>query len=245
MQKGTGLEVEAPVGAALGDVELAQRLHRRGRLTGRSAKRAEVMLTEQVTCSRLHGRAIQRAKDPAAAPRFQRRAHGRLQQQVSIAPAASAVAGVKTCAHLVTPLHRHLRAQVAVGAAHPGESVPLDRSIQVHHLVESVHAGIGTAGADGGHGLVGKGAERLLQPILHRLAIWLGLPAVEGPAVVGDAERQALGVILHGWRYRLLGKPAFSPSLPAKREPALSAPRWPVSRPRPEDHARLPGHRSA
>jgi len=115
----------------------------------------------------------------------------------------------------------------------------------MHHLHQTVHTGIGAAGADRRHGLVGKGAERLFQPILHRLTVRLRLPAVERAAVIRDAESQALGVILHSGRCRLLAKPTFSSSLPADRGPDPSEPRWHASRPRPADLARLRSHRSA
>ena len=55
-----------------------------------------------------------------------------------------------------------------------------------------VHAGVGAAGADGAHRgarTVGEAGQRLFEPVLHRHAAGLALPAVVGAAAVADAER--------------------------------------------------------
>jgi hypothetical protein len=79
----------------------------------------------------------------------------------------------------------------AVGAAHPAEGVTFDRRVEVHHLVEGMHAGVGAAGAHRLHRLVGEGGQRRLERVLHRAPARLALPAAVGAAAVADPEGQA------------------------------------------------------
>ncbi|MCY1246334.1 hypothetical protein D9M72_595610 [compost metagenome] len=96
--------------------------------------------------------------------------------------------------HRVRPLHRDVVGQVAVGAAHPGERVAFDVGVEVHHLHQPVHAGIGAAGAQradpAAGGQAGELREGGFELVLHRAARALALPALVCLAVVADAECQ-------------------------------------------------------
>ncbi|MDT4869042.1 hypothetical protein FQZ97_1040500 [compost metagenome] len=148
------------------------------------------MLAHQVRRGRLHGRRVERAEHPADAPRLDAGAHRRLEQHVRIAARLGAVARMEGVGHRLRPLHGDVRRQEGVGAAHPGEGAAFDLGVEVHHLHEAVHAGVGAACAEGGDGFVSEGLEGRLQLVLHRLARSLALPAFVMPAVVANAEGQ-------------------------------------------------------
>jgi len=95
---------------------------------------------------------------------------------------------VKFGRHRLRPLHGDVRRQVAVGAAYPGEGLAPQVGIEVHHLHQAMHAGVGAAGAQGGDRDGGKLAERRFQPVLDGLARGLALPALVGGAEVAQAE---------------------------------------------------------
>ena len=52
--------------------------------------------------------------------------------------------------------------------------------IEMRHLAQGMHAGIGAAGAGDGDALAGEFFDRLFQRALHRRAIVLALPADKG-----------------------------------------------------------------
>ena len=137
-------------------VDRAQRLHRARGLAFAGAKRAEVVLADQHAGSAAHGIDLQRVEHPAHQAGLERRPHRRLQQHVAVAPATCLVARMEVRRHRLAPLHRDVARQVAVGAAHPRERLALDRRVEVHHLVQRVHAGVGAAGTDGAHRRIGE-----------------------------------------------------------------------------------------
>ena len=107
-------------------------------------------------CSGTHRIAIQRMHRPADPTRVQARAHRRLRQHVEVAPRQRAGAAVELVGHRLRPLHRDVVRQEAVGAAHPGDGRALDGGVEVHHLHQAVHAGVGAAGAERGDRLRGE-----------------------------------------------------------------------------------------
>ena len=123
----------------------AQRLHRRRRLAFGRAEGAEVVLPSSMRGRGLHGVAVERAEGPADVPGLERRPHRRLEQHVGIAPAAGAGARVEGVGHEPAPLDGDVGGQVAVGAAHPGLRFALDVGVEMHDLVERMHAGVGAA----------------------------------------------------------------------------------------------------
>ena len=101
--------------------------------------------------------------------------------------------------HRRAPLRRDVGRQIAVGAAHPRKRVALHRRIEMHDLVQRMHASIGAAGTHGGDLCIGKGRQRAFQVVLHGVASRLALPAlVRGPAVTHAQGPTARS----GWRFR-------------------------------------------
>ena len=190
VQEGHAVEVEAPVHTAPLDRDAVEALDGTRRLARRAAKGGEVMLTHQVRRGGAHRGGVERAKAPADHPGLERRPHRRLEQQVDVASAARAVARMEGRRYRAAPLQRDVGRQETVGAAHPGKRLARHRRVDVHHLVEPMYAAVGAAGAMRRHRHVGERRQSLLEPVLHRLAVGLALPAVVGDAAVGDAQRE-------------------------------------------------------
>jgi hypothetical protein len=95
-----------------------------------------------------HRLAIERAKGPAGEAALERGPHGRLEQQVVVAPADRGRARVEARGNEAAPLDGDVAGQVAIGAAHPAVERTLGLGVEVDDLVERMHAGIGAAGAD-------------------------------------------------------------------------------------------------
>ena len=106
---------------------------------------------------------------------------------IAVAPPARAVAGVEVGADRPAPLHRDVARQVAVGAAHPGERLALDRRCR-SAPPGSAHARRCRCGRRRrcATGAAAKARQRLLEPVLHRAAVGLRLPAVVGLPAVAD-----------------------------------------------------------
>ncbi len=193
MQEGVGFEFEAPVGAATRDLDAPQRLHRRVRLALRRAEGSEVVLAEEMLGGLAHGVGVERAKHPAHLALFHAWPHRGFKQHVGVAAGDSTGAGVEGSWHLARPLHGDVGRQKAVGAPHPGVLGPLQWRVEVHHLHEAVHAGVGSAGAQRAHrGQGAEAGERVFQLVLNRVAAGLALPAVVRPAVKAHAQRDAV-----------------------------------------------------
>src|SRR5258708_5686766 len=65
---------------------------------------------------------------------------------------------------------------------------PLIGEVEVRHLAERVHAGIGPSRSRHANALAGKGHHGVLECSLDRRAVLLALPADERRAVVFDCE---------------------------------------------------------
>jgi hypothetical protein len=115
------------------------------------------MLADQMPSGGAHRVEIEPVEHPSHQAALDRRPHRRIKQHIAVAPPARREAGVEVGWHRRTPLHRDVGRQVAVGAAHPRKGIALHRRIEVHHLVQRVHTGIGATGAHGAHARVGKG----------------------------------------------------------------------------------------
>lgn len=68
------------------------------------------------------------------------------------------------------PLHGDIGGQKGVGAADPGDFTALQFRIEVDHLHDPVHTGIGSPGAHRRYGLRGKTGQGMLQLVLNGLA---------------------------------------------------------------------------
>ncbi len=91
----------------------------------------------------------------------------------------------------------HIARQAGVDAAQPGPLRAIAAGVEMHHLPERVHAGVGAPGSDHPDRLVGNAGQGLFEHRLHRRAVHLDLPAAVGAAVVFDAEGDPQN---GGWR---------------------------------------------
>ena len=170
--------------------------HRRGGLALCRTKRGEIVAADQMHGSRAHRAVIEPTKNPACPRVRQWRSHGRIQDPVVVAATARAVARMKIIVHLAGPANRNRRGKEAIDATHPrGQRTP-GNGVEMNDLVKRVDAGIGTAGADGGHCGSGDLRERAFKRVLNAAAVGLRLPAGECGAVVLDAECDAHRVTL-------------------------------------------------
>ena len=87
------------------------------------------------------------------------------------------------------------RAQMRVDGVAQPVLAPDAREVDMSDLPQRMHAGVGAAGAMHDAARAVDGENRLLQPLLHRHAIGLPLPADKRPAVIFDRQ----GVAGH-WR---------------------------------------------
>ena len=122
-----------------------------------------------------------------------------IEQQITIAPPPSAKARVKISPNRLRPTHGNTFWQVAIYPTHPSRQRPFGRRIEMHHLVEGMHAGVGAAGADGGHAGGGKGRQRSLDLVLQP-----GDPHLEELVEVRAEDGEELGT----FEERLLSKEA-------------------------------------
>ena len=86
--------------------------------------------------------------------------------------------------HVARPAHADRFGQEGVDAAHPGMFGAIEFGVEVHHLVQRVHAGVGAAGAGGAQLDAGEALYGVLQLVLHGLAVRLDLVAKPVGAVV-------------------------------------------------------------
>ena len=96
-------------------------------------------------------------------------------------------AGAEVVGDRHDPAQRDVLRQPGVGAEQPAAQRPDGGGVEVDDLAERVHAGLGAAGADDLHRVVGDEAERTLDLRLHRGGRRLPLPARVGGAGVLDA----------------------------------------------------------
>ncbi|MOA10464.1 hypothetical protein D3C78_1303530 [compost metagenome] len=151
------------------------------------------MLAQQLPGRGLHGLAVELVEHPAHTAGFDAGAHRGLQQHIGIAARRGAKARMEVIAHGQGPLHGDVGRQEGVGAADPGIGRAFQIRVEMHHLHDAVHAGVGAAGAYGGHGLRGKAAQGRFEMVLHRAAGRLALPAVVVLAVVTHTQSYAHG----------------------------------------------------
>ena len=97
---------------------------------------------------RSHCLGVERAEGPADQSGLERRSHCGFEQDVDVAPADRAGPRMEALGDEAAPLHGDVGGQIAVGTAHPGDRVALDRRVEVDDLVQAVDAGVGAAGAD-------------------------------------------------------------------------------------------------
>lgn len=100
-------------------------------------------------------------------------------------------ARVKIFRHRLRPAHGYRRREEGIGAAHPREWIAHQLGVEMDHLPQRMHAGVGAACHGGRQGHAGKLAQRRLEHVLHGVAVRLRLPSRKRGTVVLDAERDA------------------------------------------------------
>ena len=95
---------------------------------------------------------------------------------------------VELRAHFASPVHRNGIGQQCVAAPDPRPRRTFDIDVEMHHLCERVHSGVGAPRAHCFDIFARHLRQRALQGILHRTAVWLGLPAAKRSAVVFESE---------------------------------------------------------
>ena len=130
---------------------------------------------------------------------------------------------LRTALDLGGPAHRNRWRQQGIHTPHPGKRLATDLGIEMHHLTKRVHAGIGSTGAGCGERALTEFRQRLLQAILHRLSVRLGLPPLPRGAVVLQAEcnasQEASSVVAREWgRERAILRQLLQQGLRALRE---------------------------
>ena len=199
---------------ALLDGELVEGADRALRLAGGGAEGGEVVPPDQRRRRLAHGGGVERMADAPgeAAVAHQRRAAGDDAEEVGALDGVEA--GVKAGRHLGRRHHRHrLRPEMRVDRGGEAPGVPGALEVDMGHLPERVHAGIGPPRSEGHRRLGSDARDRRLQRALHARMRGLALPAREGPAVVLDPE----GIARHA---------AYSVQSSTARMSSSDQPRW-------------------
>ena len=91
---------------------------------------------------------------------------------------------MKCVIHLLCPEHSNPWRQMAVDAAHPGLNRPVDLHVEMSNLGQGVHPPVRSASRGDFRLDACYGRDRCFDGVLQRIAERLGLPAMEGAAVV-------------------------------------------------------------
>ena len=124
------------------------------------------MFAQQVPGGLLHGAQVQGCKNPADAAMVYAGPHWRLQQHIGIAAGQGAGATVKFIRYRMRPLNCDVAWQERVGTAHPGRTRAIESGVEMDHLHQAVHAGIGAPSAQGRHLVRAELTQRQLELIL-------------------------------------------------------------------------------
>ena len=198
MQEGIGRQPHHHEGAMALHRPFRQRAHRRGRLTFRGPKAAEIMRAQHRAGRRLHPRHVQRPMRPAGTPLPQWRRHGTVDEHIPVGTFPGRETGVEIGIRRQrrSPTHRHRIRQMGIGTPHPGRRRPLRRGGELDDLFQRMHPGIGTSGTTDVDGLPCHGRQRRFHRGLDRRRQTrhrgLLLPAAEIPAIVGHAADPAM-----------------------------------------------------
>ena len=137
----------------------------------------------------VHGGAIERARHAPGAVVREREIGAAIDDAIQIMTLGRREARVEILRDLLRRQHRdRLRSQMKIDRIAHRVGVPFFAQIDMRHLAERVHAGIGASGAGNRDALAGKGRDRIGEDALHRGAVVLRLPADEGRAVIFDGE---------------------------------------------------------
>ena len=198
VQEGVGRDGKNDHVAAPLDPDVMHQLDGRLGLALGGAKGREIVPAEQRLHRLPHQFDVERAEEEAGAPFHQRRTGRIVVQHIVIGARAGAEAGVKEI--IDGRIARQFLAQRTAIEAGRKAFTPrtqewmsrLQGGIEMHDLLQRMHAGIGAAGAGGGQAHAGKFLQRVFQLVLHRQAAFLLLVAMPGQPVILQAQDDAL-----------------------------------------------------
>ncbi len=125
------------------------------------------MFPDQQSRRRAHRVQIQWRVVPTDLPLQYRRTHRTIQQQVSIATPRRGKSGVKIIRYLASPANGNRRWQIGIRASDPRRIRAHDLNVEMNYLIQSMHPGIGAAGADGSDRNGCNRGQGALEHILH------------------------------------------------------------------------------
>jgi len=188
VQEAVGSDTELDQITATLELEVIDAAHRTLGLTRQGPEAREVVLADERLRRLLHGSQIQRAMGPERPPTLQCRACRPRQDEVSVVTCRRRETRVESHRHGHGPKHIDVVWQVGIAAEDPRPRRPPGSGIEMHDLLEGVHAGIRAPRAVDGDRTIGDPGQRLLETGLHGAqAAGLHLPTVKAGSVVLDA----------------------------------------------------------
>ena len=103
------------------------------------------MLAEQTLRGSLHRRYIQRRVKPARLAGMNGWARGTIDQQIAVAAPVRGKSRMEFVRHRMRPAHRNAVRQLGIHTAHPRGQRAFDLRIEMHHLLQRMHTGIGAS----------------------------------------------------------------------------------------------------
>ena len=141
----------------------------------------------------MHGLRVERPLDMPGAAEVQRQGRAAIVDDIEIMAADRGKARLEILADRARREHRdRIRLQMRIDRVAQPIDPPVARKIDMRHLPQRMHAGVGAASAmnDGAHAAIDCG-DGLFEALLHRNAIRLPLPADVWGAVIFDRQREA------------------------------------------------------
>ena len=193
MQKGIGRQTEHHMTGVTLNRQRLQHPYRRTGLAFGGAKGAEIMLAHQGLRGKLHRWHIEGLMKPAHQSIVNGWSYRMVMQHIAIGARLRRKSRMKIGWYAPRPLHSNAARQIGITATHPGLRVALCLGIEMHHLRQGMHPGIGAARGGHPHGCVGNHRQGPFQCVLHGIAIGLRLPASKVTAVVTQSQGDATG----------------------------------------------------
>ncbi len=141
--------------------------HKKIVLALRRTKTAEIVFADKHGARLLHRGKLKVVVNPAHAPIHQRRTHPRITHHVHIAAGQRRETRMEIVGNGSHPLHRNAVGQQGIQAPHPGLGPAQRGGVDMHHLAQCMHAGVGAPRANRGDGLRHKAAQSRFQGVLH------------------------------------------------------------------------------
>ena len=151
------------------DVESVKRLHRRFRLAIGIAKGGEVVPSNEPLGRHLHRRMIEHARQPPRPASRQREIGPAVDDPVEVVALPRREPGVETFRHLFGRKHRdRVGTKMRIERVAHGIALPILAEIDMGHLGERVHAGVGPSCPARAHALAAERLDRGHEYTLNR-----------------------------------------------------------------------------